>query len=215
MIDASGRRLGVLGGTFDPIHHGHLIAAAELRHALMLDRVLIVPNADPPHKPGVPVSTAADRLEMLRLVVSDVPWLSIDTIELDRGGRSFTVATLQAMAEREAPVRLFFLMGEDSLHDLPTWHRPHQIVALAELGVATRPAVDVDLDAVFAQVPGARGRVHLVETPQIGIASRDIRSRVANGQPIEFQLPPAVESYIRRHGLYRQIDRAADSSVRP
>lgn len=207
MTDAPSRRLGILGGTFDPIHHGHLIAAAELRYALALDRVLLVPNADPPHKPGVPVSTASERLEMLRLAIAGAAWLSVEPIEVDRGGRSYTVDTLQELAARESRAHLFFLMGEDSLKDLPTWHRPHDIVALAELGVATRPAVAVDLETVFAEVPGARGRTHLVDIPQIGISSRDIRSRVATGLPIQFQVPRAVEAYIRRHGLFRQVDR--------
>src|SRR5688500_4118067 len=184
MIDDSAHRLGVHGCTLDPIHLGHLIAASELRHALALDRVLLVPNADPPHKPGVPISPASDRLAMIRLAIAGVSWLEIETIEVDRGGRSYSVDTLKALSDRESSARLFFLMGEDSLGDLPTWHRPHDIVALAELGVATRPTVVVDLDAVFAQVPGARGRTHLVTIPQIGIASRDIRSRIAGGQPI-------------------------------
>ena len=203
MSDPPLRRLGILGGTFDPIHHGHLIAAAELRHALALDRVLLVPNADPPHKPGVPVSTAEDRLAMIRLAIAGVPWLEIDTIELDRGGRSYTVDTLRALAAREPRSLLLFLMGEDSLRDLPRWHRPEEIVALADLGVATRPGVVVDVDAILSTLPAARDRVHLVEIPQIGIASRDIRVRVAGGRPIAFQVPPLVESYIERRRLYQ------------
>ena len=203
MTDPPIRRLGVLGGTFDPIHHGHLIAAAELHHALALDRVLLVPNADPPHKPGVPVSSTEDRLAMIRLAIAGVPWLRIDTIELDRGGRSFTVDTLRALAARDTDVQLVFLMGEDSLRDLPTWRQPEKIVALAELGVATRPGVAVDLDAILSRLPAAEGRVHVVETPEIGIASRDIRLRVAGGRPIAFQVPPAVEAYIEQRRLYR------------
>jgi nicotinate-nucleotide adenylyltransferase len=204
MHPVAASRIGVLGGTFDPIHHGHLIAAAELRHALRLDRVLLVPNASPPHKPGVPVSNASDRLAMLELVAAETTWLAIDTIELDRGGLSYTVDTLRALVDKLAPATLFFLMGEDSLRDLPIWWKPHEIVTLAELGVATRPGVTLELEAVYTAVPGARGRVHLVAIPDIGIAARDLRERVADGRPIAFQVPSAVERYIRERGLYRQ-----------
>lgn len=195
-------RIGLLGGTFDPIHLGHLIAAAELRHALGLDRVLLIPNAAPPHKPGLPISSAADRVAMLRLAISEVPWLAIDTIELERGGLSYTVDTLRSLNARLAPAALVFLMGEDSLRDLPTWRDPTEIVAQAELGVATRPGIVVDLDAVYRAIPQARGRVHIVGVPEIGIASRDIRQRVIDGRPIAFQVPEAVERYIRSQRLY-------------
>lgn len=195
-------RIGLLGGTFDPIHLGHLIAAVELRHALGLNRVLLIPNAAPPHKPGLPISSSADRIAMLRLAIADIPWLAIDTIELDRGGLSYTVDTLASLKIRLAPAALVFLMGEDSLLDLPTWRNPEEIVALAEIGVATRPGVVVDLDAVYRAVPRAHGRLHVVEIPEIGIASRDIRQRVVDGRPIAFQVPEAVERYIRDHRLY-------------
>jgi nicotinate-nucleotide adenylyltransferase len=196
-------RIGLLGGTFDPIHHGHLIAAAELRHALGLERVLLIPNAAPPHKPGVPVSSAEDRVAMLRLAIENVTWLAVDTIELERGGLSYTVDTLNSLNARLAPATLFFLMGEDSLRDLSTWKDPDAIVTLAHLGVATRPGVVVNLESVYRAVPRARGRVHLVQIPEIGIASRDIRQRVVDGRPITFQVPEAVERYIRQQRLYR------------
>jgi nicotinate-nucleotide adenylyltransferase len=203
MSDSGTRRLGILGGTFDPVHHGHLIAAAELRHALRLDRVLLVPNATPPHKPGVPVSAAADRLAMLALAIDGVDWLAIDRLELERGGRSYTADTLAALGRQYPDATLVFLMGEDSLRDLPTWHQPERIVGLAEIGVATRPNVDVDLEALYRSVPGARGRVSIVEIPEVAIASRDLRLRVATGRPISFQVPPLVERFILQRGLYR------------
>ena len=196
-------KIGLLGGTFDPIHYGHLIAAAELQHALHLDRVLLIPNAAAPHKPDVPVSSAEDRVAMLRLAIANVPWLAVDTIELERGGLSYTVETLRALTSRLASATLFFLMGEDSLRDLSTWREPEEIVALAELGVATRPGVLVDLETLYREIPRARGRVHLVEIPEIGIASRDLRQRVIDGRPISFQVPESVERYIRQHRLYR------------
>lgn len=196
-------RLGIFGGTFDPIHHGHLIAATELRHALGLDRVLLVPNATPPHKPGVVVSDAADRVAMLELAIEGVPWLGIDTVELDRAGPSYTVDTLRLLQRRFSPATLVFLVGEDSLRDLPTWRNPSEIVTRAELGVASRPGVESRLEDVFCAIPEARGRVRLVEIPDVAIASRDLRGRVAEGRPISFQVPTQVERYIAARSLYR------------
>ena len=196
-------RIGIFGGTFDPIHLGHLIAATEMRHALRLDRVLFVPAARPPHKSTRHVSDDTHRLAMLRLVLTDNPAFGISTIELDRPGPSYTSDTLAALSTMLAPASLVFLMGEDSLRDLPTWHQPDRIVSLAVLGVATRPGVVADLDAVFQAVPPARDRIRLVQIPLIGIEATDIRRRVAAGEPIRYQVPPPVEDYIRRHNLYR------------
>jgi nicotinate-nucleotide adenylyltransferase len=204
-VDESHRpRVGVFGGTFDPIHHGHLIAVAELRFALKLDRVALVPNNSPPHKPGIPVSSAVHRLAMLRLATEGVPWLEIDQLELERGGPSFTVDTLAELTIRRPATGLVFLMGEDSLRDLPTWREPGRIVELAELGVATRSGVELELEDLYARVPGARDRVEVVEIPDVSIASRDLRRRVAEGRPIAFQVPRSVERYVTEHRLYRE-----------
>ena len=196
-------RIGVFGGTFDPVHLGHLIVATELRHALALDRILFVPAGRPPHKPDLEISDDAHRLAMLRLALDGDPAFAISTVDVDRGGLSYTSELLAILRRELNPVDLVFLMGEDSLRDLPTWHEPGRIAALAELGVALRPGVAVDLEAVLRAVPEARGRVHLVPTPLIDIASRDLRRRVATGAPIRYQVPAAVEAYIREHGLYR------------
>jgi nicotinate-nucleotide adenylyltransferase len=195
-------RLGIFGGTFDPIHLGHLIAATELRHALSLDRVLFVPAGRPPHKAAREVSSGADRLAMLRLAVADNPAVEIDTLDLERGGLSFTADLLAALLDQRPGSALFFLMGNDSLRDLPNWHEPRRIAELAELGVASRAGVGFDLDAVLRAVPEARNRVHLVPIPLIGISSTEIRRRVAAGAPVAYQVPRAVEEYIRNRGLY-------------
>lgn len=196
-------RIGVFGGTFDPPHIGHLIIATELRHALSLDRVLFLPAGRPPHKEGQIVSADEHRLEMLRLALADAPDFGVSTVDLDRLGPSYTADTLAILQMQLGPADLVFLMGEDSLRDLPTWHEPNLVASRAELGVARRPGVVVDTDSVFSAVPVARGRVHLVEVPEIDISSRDLRQRVASGRPIRFQVPRPVEAYIRRHGLYR------------
>ena len=196
-------RVGVLGGTFDPVHLGHLIVAAELRHRLVLDRVIVAPAGRPPHKSAREVSDDAHRLAMLRLALAERPAFEVSAADMERDGPSYTADLLALLREELAPERFFFLMGNDSLRDLPTWHQPARIAELAELGVAARPGVLIDLEAIERAVPAVRGRVHLVPTPLIEIASRDIRRRVQQGEPITFQVPLAVERYIREHGLYR------------
>ncbi len=197
------QRIGVFGGTFDPPHIGHLIVATELAWALDLDRLLFVPAGRPPHKNAAIVSDDDDRLAMLHLALADDPAFEVSTVDLERPGPSFTADLLALLAERLGPATLVFLMGEDSLRDLPGWERPHEIVALAEIGVAARPGVDADLSAIHAMLPGSVGRVSLVETTSVGISSTDLRRRVAAGAPIRHQVPLAVEAYIERRGLYR------------
>lgn len=199
-------RIGILGGTFDPIHLGHLIAASELRHALRLDRVRFVPAGDPPHKPDQILSPAADRVRMIALAIADHPEFAIDSVDLDRRGPSYTVDTLAILANREPAAQFVFLMGEDSLRDLPSWRDPRRIVELAEIGVATRPDVDVDLASVLRAVPKASGRITIVPIPMVGISSRDIRQRARERRPIAFHVPQRVEQYIQERGLYLGAD---------
>ena len=205
LLDPRLPAIGLFGGTFDPVHLGHLIVATELRHALGLDRLLFVPAGRPPHKSGQEVADDEHRLTMLRLALAGTPDLEVSTADLDQGSPSYTADLLVRLGAELGPARLVFLIGNDSLRDLPNWREPRRIAALAELGVAARLGAPVDLAAVLAAVPEARGRVHLVETPLIGISSREIRRRVAAGAPIRFQVPAAVEGYIREHGLYRAV----------
>lgn len=196
-------RIGVFGGTFDPLHIGHLIIASELRSALHLDHVLFVPAGRPPHKADQEIGDDMHRLAMLSLAIAHSPDFQINTVDLNRRGPSYTADTLALLQEELGPVNLVFLMGEDSLKDLPTWHEPGLIVQRAEMGVARRPGVEVDCTEVYRAVPEAVGRVHLVDVPEIGVSSREIRRRVANGLPIRFLIPHAVEQYIAHFGLYR------------
>ncbi len=201
---ASIQRIGAFGGTFDPVHVGHLIAAAELRHVLKLDRVLFLPAGDPPHKAEQRITPATHRLAMLRLAVADEPAFEVSTLDLGDSGPSYTVDLLHRLHDAMGPMALTFLMGEDSLRDLPTWHRPGRVVTLAEIGVARRPGVEMDMAALIRAVPEAADRVHLVPIPEIDVSSRDIRRRVVARAPIAFQVPRAVEKYIEREGLYRE-----------
>lgn len=205
MITSTSRapRIGVFGGTFDPPHIGHLIAALELRYALKLDRLLFVPAGRPPHKPTDAVASNRHRLEMLRLAIGDNAGFELSTIDVDRAGPSFTSDLLQRLDEHLAPARLVFLMGEDSLRDLPEWHQPGRIAALAEIGVASRPGVASDLNSIHRAVPETRNQITLVPIPGLDVSSSDIRRRVATGAPITYQVPALVERYILDRGLYR------------
>jgi nicotinate-nucleotide adenylyltransferase len=196
-------RIGVLGGTFDPVHNGHLHIARELRHAAGLDAIVWVPAGRPPHKTGQIVSGDRDRLAMLELAVAGSPTDEISTIDLDRGGPSYTADMLELLGQQLTPAALVFLMGEDSLRDLPTWHDPARILRLAELAVAGRPGIEADLEALAAAIPGFDGRVEIVPTVEVPYSSSDIRERVRKGASITGLVPPAVERYIVDHGLYR------------
>ncbi|MDQ3695154.1 MAG: nicotinate-nucleotide adenylyltransferase [Chloroflexota bacterium] len=204
MASRSGsRRIGILGGTFDPVHLGHLIIATELAEALGLDEVLFVPAGRPPHKADLVVSPDRDRLAMLRLALSGNPAFDISTIELDRPGPSYTADLLATLRQRLPDADLIFLMGEDSLRDLPTWRDPAAIVQAAELGVAMRPDSTADLQDIYHSLPEARGRIHIVPTTLIGISSSELRVRVRDGGSVRYQVPELVESYIRDNGLYQ------------
>jgi nicotinate-nucleotide adenylyltransferase len=200
-------RIGVLGGTFDPVHNGHLHIADTLRTALNLDRVLWVPAGRPPHKSDQIVSSDRDRLAMLDLALAGSATDEISTIDIDRSGPSYTADTLEILAGRFPSARLFFLMGEDSLRDLPTWHDPERILRVAELAVAGRPGVETDLESLELQVPGVGKHVHVVPTKEIAISSSDIRRRVRESQPVGGLVPAIVEAYIRDNGLYARQDR--------
>ncbi len=202
MVSTDGARLGIMGGTFDPIHLGHLIVASELRASLTLDRVILVPNARSPFKTSDPISSADDRREMLNLAASDVDWLEISTVELERGGVSYTVDTLAEFTASNPGTTLVFLMGADSLLELPRWRRPTEILTLAEIGVAARPGIDIDIAGVITALPAAAGRVTVASTPSIEISATDIRHRVRTGRPITFLVPADVEQYILSNRLY-------------
>lgn len=200
----SGRkRLGIFGGTFDPIHLGHLIIAEELKFRLELERVLFLPSNQPPHKTNQLVSPNSDRMAMLEVALAGNPHFTISTIDIDRPGLSYTSDSLEIISREHQEEEIFFLMGQDSLRDLPTWHEPNLIAERARLGVALRPGVIVDLDAIVAAVPAARERVDLIPVPLIQISSREIRRRVRAGEPITYHVPQAVEEHIVRAGLYR------------
>jgi nicotinate-nucleotide adenylyltransferase len=197
------RRIGIFGGSFDPPHLGHLILASELHEALALDEVRWLVSPTPPHKRDRVLAPDADRVAMVQAAIAGDPRFVYDPIEFERPGPSFTVDTLAALQERHPGATLVFLMGGDSLRDLPTWRDPAGIARLAEIGVAARPGVVPDLAALEAQVPALRGRVRVVETTGVDISSTAIRARVAAGRTIRPYVPAAVADVIDARGLYR------------
>jgi nicotinate-nucleotide adenylyltransferase len=195
------RRIGIMGGTFDPIHHGHLVAAEEARWQFRLDQVLFIPTGRPWQKP-VGVSPAEDRYLMTVIATASNPAFAVSRLEVDIPGPSYTVDTLRRLrSELPEGTRLLFIGGADLLQQLLTWKEPEQVLALAELIAATRP--DFDVDDVVQKVPAAAGRIHRMEIPALAISSSDIRARVARGDPIEYLVPEGVARYIQKRALYR------------
>ena len=197
-------RVGLLGGTFNPPHIGHMICAEEARTALGLDQVLLLPVHTPPHKPLQADPGPQARLELCRLAVGDAPGIEVSTLELDRGGRSYTVDTLRALHDARPEDDLTFIAGADQAAGLPGWREPAAVLELAELAVAEREATRRDdvLDELYG-LPGVPERVRFFSMPRIDISSSLVRRRVAQGRPIRWLVPDAVERAIAERGLYR------------
>jgi len=198
--EAVGATVGLLGGTFDPIHDGHLAIARRVRAALGLAGVVFIPAGMPPHKPGQAVSPGADRAAMIALAIAGDPGFSLSTIELDRPGPSYTADTLFGLGTRQA---LEFILSAEAFAGFPSWHEPGRILALARLAVVPRAgARPVDTGWLDANLPAWRERVDFVEAPTIDVSASVIRDRVRAGLPIDGLVPAAVADYIKAHHLY-------------
>lgn len=200
-------RLGIFGGTFDPVHYGHLLLAESCREQCRLDAVWFMPAAAPPHKLGRTVSDASARIEMLQLATGGHGSFAVSRIEVERGGVSFTVDTLTAVRLEQPEAELFLLMGADTLEDLPNWREPRRVLELATPAVVRRAGSPAPRFEVIADLLTAE-RLHLakscqVEMPLVEISSTDIRQRASAGRSIRYLTPRAVEKYIEAHGLYR------------
>jgi nicotinate-nucleotide adenylyltransferase len=188
-----------MGGTFDPIHHGHLVAAEEARHAFGLDRVLFVPAGDPWQKAQSDVSDAKHRLAMVEAAIADNGAFEVSSVDIDREGPTYTIDTLRHVAADRPGADLYFITGADAILDILTWKEPDEVLSLATFVAVTRPGYDLHkLDPVRV-----RDHVRSLEIPALAISSTDIRVRVAEGRPIRYLVPAAVSSYIDEHGLYR------------
>jgi nicotinate-nucleotide adenylyltransferase len=200
-------RVGVFGGTFDPIHQGHLILAEQAREQGRLDQVWFVPAPHPPHKGEVVITRFEQRVEMLALALAGNPAFQINEIEKERPGPSFTVDTLTELQRRHPEHTFFLLVGSDSLNDIHKWHEPLRLLQLAGLMVRERPGHPLPTaDEVRARLGcPANMALHLevIHTPLIDISSSDLRSRAAQGRSLRYFLPRAVETYIQEKRLYR------------
>ncbi len=195
--------IGVLGGTFDPVHNGHLAIAEEVRTRLNLTEVLFVPAGQPWLKPEHPIVAAEHRAEMLRLALTDKPYFKLSTIEIERTGPTYTVDTLTELKSEHSTGELFFIVGWDSLAELPLWKEPSRLIRLCRLVAVPRPGYSLpDLKSLEAAILGLSERLVLLDKPRIDISATAIRSRVALGLSIHDLVPEAVERYIREHRLY-------------
>jgi nicotinate-nucleotide adenylyltransferase len=195
-------RLGLLGGTFDPPHYGHLIAAQEALWQLDLARVLFLPARQNPLKRDEPATAAELRCAMVQCAIQDEPRFELSRLDVDRPGPSFTVDVLRALAKPER--ELFFLVGADILPELPRWHAPLEILELARLVVVNRPGAPVPDPSLLEQrLPGAAARITVLNIPGVEISSSDVRARVSAGRPIRYLTHPRVEQFIADQGLYR------------
>lgn len=194
--------VGLLGGTFDPIHHGHLAIAEEARETLGLAHVLLIPAATPPHKPDRPVTPAEHRLAMAELAVAGNPAFSVSSIELERGGPSYTVETLEALAAGGV-VDPWFILSEEALAGFTGWRSPGRILELARLAVVPRSGTDhLDAAWVEARFPGQSERVTFIPGPLLPISGSVIRARAAVGRSVRYLVPDAVARYIAQNALY-------------
>ena len=204
-------RIGIFGGSFDPVHYGHLLAAESAREQMALDHVFFVPAAAPPHKPGRILAEPRHRLEMLTLAIGGHDAFTVSTIELDRGGTSYTVDTLATLAAEHPSDTLVLLLGPDALAGLATWKDPCRIAAQAEIVPIERERLDDvtaaaavgDLEGVLGVAPLAAILGRRVRMPAVGIRATDLRGAIAAGRSIRYRTPRSVEQYIITHGLYR------------
>ena len=201
--------IGVMGGTFDPIHIGHLAIGEEAREALSLDVVLFVPAGTPPHKPAASVTAVEHRVAMVELAIRDNPAFELSLVEVARHGPSYTVDTVEELARRHPGAALQVILSVETFVELPSWHEPERLFAAARIAVVPREGYPAPDPAWLATAfPGQESRVAYLDGPRLGLSSTAIRDRIAAGRSIRYLVPEAVEDYIATHGLYQaDLDR--------
>ncbi len=197
------KRVGVLGGTFDPPHLGHLILAADAIDQLELERLLWVLTPQPPHKLNRVITPVKDREDLLRAAIKYDPRYELSRVELERPGPHFSLETIRILKQENPYDVIIYVIGGDSLLELPTWHQPSLLVGeVDELGVMRRPENDIDMDKLEQEIPGVSKKVRWINSPLIGISSTDIRKRIIAGRPYQFMLPASVREIIEKHKYY-------------
>lgn len=200
------RRLGIMGGTFDPIHYGHLVTAEGARYSFGLDRVIFVPSGRPPHKPGHIVSDPLDRYKMTCLAVASNPFFCASAIEVERPGPSFTIDTVRAVMQLYPGAKIYFITGADALLEIFKWKDFDILLTICNFVAATRPGYCLfELREKTASLPsGLKQNISYMEVPALAISSTEIRQRVRDGRPIKYLLPESAEDYIKNNKLYRE-----------
>lgn len=197
-------RLGIFGGTFDPPHIGHLILAAEAQHQLALDRLLWVLTPAPPHKREQPISPLRHRIDMLQAAIAGNPTFELSNVDIDRPPPHFAADTIRLLEKSCPGAELIYVMGGDSLANLPLWRKPLELVRGCQtLGVMRRPGAKIDLKGLEAQIPGITQKVRFIEAPLIDISASQIRRRIREGHPFRYYLPLTVYDIIQQGHLYR------------
>jgi len=199
-------RIGISGGTFDPIHHGHLIAAQEIREKLNLDKILFIPVGDPPHKTDIEVTDSIHRLNMVKKAIEDNSYFEVSSIEVDRPGYTYTIDTLMELKEKYPEnCKFYFIIGADTLPQLVTWKEYRKVFTLCQFVAVMRPGFNNEeiynearrLESCFS------AKIDIIDAPLIEISSTDIRKRVRESKSIKYLVPESVEEYIYSNGLYR------------
>lgn len=203
-------RFGILGGSFDPVHFGHLLLAERCREELQLDHVLFVPAAQSPLKADRAPASPQARVEMLQLAIAGHPQFSVSRLEIERGGLSYTVDTLAKLREEDPSRELYFILGSDAVLTLPQWREPQRLCELARVVFVERPGAEItswaSLEAALPPETVQRMKADRIEMPRMEISSRDVRARAHDGRSIRYLVPRSVEKYIETHGLYRPAE---------
>ncbi|KAF1085607.1 Nicotinate-nucleotide adenylyltransferase [Sporotomaculum syntrophicum] len=198
------KRIGLMGGTFDPVHYGHLVAAEEARYQFAMEKVIFIPASKPPHKSRNDISTPEQRLEMTKIAVSSNPYFTTSDIEIKRAGLSYTIDTVQAMKQANPDWEIYFITGADAILDILTWKNVEGLLEECFFVAATRPgfkleSVECKLGRLSKE---ALARIKTIEVPSLAISSTNIRQRVREGRPIKYLLPDEVEKFIYQNNLY-------------
>ncbi|MCK8815896.1 nicotinate-nucleotide adenylyltransferase [Natroniella sulfidigena] len=198
------RAIGIMGGTFDPIHYGHLLTAECAAYQYNLDEVIFVPSGSPPHKTDQKITAAQKRYAMALLATIGNPKFNVSRIEIDREGLSYTIDTIRAFKELSPQTKIYFITGADAILEIFTWKNPEGLLKEANFIAASRPGYSLDkLDRELYD--DYRNRIHILKIPGLAISSTGIRRRIKEGRPIKYQLPEEVESYIRKYNLYKYL----------
>ncbi|MDX6318698.1 MAG: nicotinate-nucleotide adenylyltransferase [Nocardioidaceae bacterium] len=208
---AQRRRIGVMGGTFDPIHHGHLVAASEVQAWFDLDEVVFVPTGEPWQKSGREVSAPEDRYLMTVIATASNPRFSVSRVDIDRGGPTYTIDTLRDLGASRPDTDFYFITGADALAQILTWRDADGVFELAHFVGCTRPGTTID-DATVDRLPG--GKVTLIEVPALAISSTECRARASKGDPVWYLVPDGVVQYIAKRGLYPARQQSAQRQER-